>query len=109
MLSIRRVRGSAWEDTVVKIIKEKGCQAVRLGGTTTTMPDVTCSKAKTKINMAIECKSTTTDHCHVPVAQIHRCLDWVNLGEVYIDKVVMLAFKCSAKKRVGTGKYETIE
>jgi len=107
--SIRRVRGYAWEDKVVKIFKEKGCHTVRLGGTTTTMPDVTVSKAKTKIIMAIECKSTTTDHCNVPAVQIQRCIDWVNAWELYTDKVVMLAFKFSAKKRVGIGRYESRE
>ena len=108
-MSIRRGRGYAWEEKVVKIFKEKGCHAVRLGGTTTTIPDVTVSKAKTQIIMAIECKSTTTDHCHVPAAQIHRCLDWVNSWELYTDKVVMMAFMFAVKKRVGTGKYESRE
>ena len=81
-MRIGRVRGYAWEDTVVKNFKEKGCHAVRLGGTTTTMPDVTVRKAKTKRIMAIECQSTTTDHCHVPAAQVQRRFDWVNAWEL---------------------------
>ena len=77
-----RVRVYRWKGKIVKINKEKGCNAERLSGTTTTMPDVTGSKAKTKIIMAIECKSTTTDHCHVTAAQIERWLDWVNSWEL---------------------------
>ena len=96
VMVIRRVRGYAWEDKVVKIYNGEGCHVVRLCGTTTTMPDVTVSKAKSKIIMSIVCKSTTTDHCHVPGAQIQRCLDWVNSWELYTYKVVNLAFKISA-------------
>ena len=70
VMRLRRVRGYAWEDKVVKIFKEKGCHAVRLGGTTTTMLDVTVSKAKTKLIMAIKCKSTTKNWCNVPAGQI---------------------------------------
>ena len=87
-------------------MNENGCDAVRQGGTTTTIPDVTDSNAKTKIIIAIERKSTTTDHCHVPAAQIQRCLDWVKWWELYTDKVVRLAFKLSENKRMGTVKYE---
>ena len=78
-----------------------------ISDSTTTVHYVTVSKANTTLILATECKSTSTDHCYVTEAQIQRCLDWVNEWELYTDKVVMLAFKFSEKKRVGTGKYES--
>ena len=84
-MRIRRVRGYAWERKVVKIYKEKGCHVVRLGGTNTTMPDITVRKAKTKIIMALECKPTTTDHGNVPAAQITRGLDWFKSRKLDTD------------------------
>ena len=108
-MSIRRVRGYAWEDKVVKIFKEMGCHAVRLGGATTTMLEVKVSKAKTKIIIAIKRKSTTTDHFHVPAAQIQPCLVWLKALELYTDKVFLLAFLFSDNNRDGIVRYESRE
>lgn len=96
--------GYSWENEVVKYFKEKGFNAVRLGGTTLIMPDISINKTSTKTVMAIKCKSTTTNHCVIPLEQIQRCINWVNSWDLYTSKMVLFAFKFSAKYEYGEKK-----
>lgn len=99
MTNIRRSRGYAWEIKVLDIFEKKGCVVTRLGGTTTTMPDVSAHKDHTKQIISIECKSTVGNVCRVPAEQIVRCIDWGNEWGLYENKIVILAFKFGNKGR----------
>ena len=98
---MRRSRGYAFEKRVVNMINadnnssnnnnENRWHAVRLGGTTTTMPDIiaTCGKNA----YAIECKSGYSQMLYVPAEQIARCHRLLHgLLGYYERRHIILAF-----------------
>ena len=101
MTNVRRSRGYSWEVQVLEIFEKKGFVVTRLGGTTTTMPDISAHKDNSELIISVECKSTVGNTCLIPSEQIQRCIDWCNAWGLYHYKMVVLAFKFGNK---GSGK-----
>ena len=105
---IRRSRGYRWEDAIVKRFNElDGWSAFRLGSPSTHLPDVLAVNTSRSAIFVIEAKSGTSQSLYVPAEQIRRCAKWLDIFDIYEQKAVILAFKFSAKKRVGAGRYRS--
>lgn len=103
----RRQRGYNWEDTLVKRFNlVEGWKAFRLGSPSVGLPDILAVSTRENIIYAIEAKSGTNTTLYVPYDQILRCLKWIRVFELYRTRKMVIAFKFSSKKRIGTGKYE---
>jgi Holliday junction resolvase len=103
----RRQRGYNWEDTLVKRFNAtEGWKAFRLGSPSVGLPDILAVSTKENIIYTIEAKSGTNTTLRVPFDQIERCLKWIHTFELYNTRKMIVAFKFSSKKRIGTGKYE---
>lgn len=103
----RRQRGYNWEDTLVKRFNAvEGWKAFRLGSPSVGLPDILAVSTKSNIIYTIEAKSGTNTTLRVPFDQIQRCLKWIHTFELYQTRKMVVAFKFSSKKRIGTGKYE---
>ena len=103
----RRQRGYNWEDTLVKRFNAvDGWKAFRLGSPSVGLPDILAVSTKENIIYTIEAKSGTNTTLRVPFDQIQRCLKWIHTFELYQTRKMVVAFKFSSKKRIGTGKYE---
>ena len=104
---IRRQRGYAWEDKIVKRFNSlDDWSAFRLGSPSVSLPDVLVVSTKNRTIFAIEAKSGTGTTLQVPFDQITRCLKWTRTFELYKTRKVILAFKFLSKKRIDIGKYE---
>ncbi|SHO46661.1 Resolvase, Holliday junction-type [Nitrosotalea sinensis] len=103
----RRQRGYHWEDTLVKRFNAvEGWKAFRLGSPSVGLPDILAVSTKENVIYTIEAKSGTNTTLRVPFDQIQRCLKWIHTFELYQTRKMVVAFKFSSKKRIGTGKYE---
>jgi Holliday junction resolvase len=103
----RRQRGYNWEDTLVKRFNSvEGWKAFRLGSPSVGLPDILVVSTKENTIYTIEAKSGTNTTLRVPFDQIERCLKWIHTFELYKTRKMIIAFKFSSKKRIGTGKYE---
>lgn len=103
----RRQRGYNWEDTLVKRFNAiEGWKAFRLGSPSVGLPDILAVSTRENVIYTIEAKSGTNTTLRVPFDQIQRCLKWIHTFELYQTRKMIVAFKFSSKKRIGTGKYE---
>lgn len=103
----RRQRGYNWEDTLVKRFNSlEHWKAFRLGSPSVALPDILAVSTKESAVYTIEAKSGTTTTLRVPYDQILRCLKWTKTFELYEKRKMIIAFKFSSKKRIGTGQYE---
>lgn len=103
----RRQRGYNWEDTLVKRFNAlEGWKAFRLGSPSVGLPDILAVSTRANTIYTIEAKSGTNTTLRVPFDQIQRCLKWIHTFELYQTRKMIIAFKFSSKKRIGTGKYE---
>ena len=103
----RRQRGYNWEDTLVKRFNAaEGWKAFRLGSPSVGLPDILAVSTNENTIYTIEAKSGTNTTLRVPFDQIERCLKWIHTFELYQKRNMIIAFKFSSKKRIGTGKYE---
>ncbi len=103
----RRQRGYNWEDTLVKRFNAMdGWKAFRLGSPSVGLPDILAVSTRENVIYTIEAKSGTNTTLRVPFDQIQRCLKWIHTFELYQTRKMIVAFKFSSKKRIGTGKYE---
>jgi Holliday junction resolvase len=103
----RRQRGYNWEDTLVKRFNATGgWKAFRLGSPSVGLPDILAVSTSENTIYTIEAKSGTNTTLRVPFDQIERCLKWIHTFELYQKRNMIIAFKFSSKKRIGTGKYE---
>ena len=103
----RRQRGYNWEDTLVKRFNAlDGWKAFRLGSPSVGLPDILAVSTRENTIYTIEAKSGTNTTLRVPFDQIQRCLKWIHTFELYQTRKIIVAFKFSSKKRIGTGKYE---
>lgn len=106
---MRRQRGYAWEDLLVKRFNGAGggWQAFRLGSPSVALPDILAVNNRTRTLYTVEAKSGTGTTLRVPRDQVARCLRWTDTFRAYRTRGVVLAFKFLSKKRVGTGRYES--
>ena len=104
---IRRQRGYTWEDTLVRRFNSThDWKAFRLGSPSIRLPDVLAVSTSKRTMLVIEAKSGTAMSLPVPAEQIMRCMEWMDIFEIYRKRKVVLAFKFLSKKRVGLGRYE---
>lgn len=103
----RRQRGYNWEDTLVKRFNATGgWKAFRLGSPSVGLPDILAVSTNENTIYTLEAKSGTNTTLRVPFDQIERCLKWIHTFELYKKRNMIIAFKFSSKKRIGTGQYE---
>ena len=96
---IRRSRGYAFEQHVVKILTNAGWNARRLGSPSTELPDVFGVNDEFNGVIAVEAKSTAGKYAYVPYDQIRRCRDWVEMFGKYKTRRVILAFKFKGNEK----------
>lgn len=107
---IIRSRGYSFEKKIVEsLLKIEDWNAKRLGGTTTTMPDIIASNVNKSIFLAIECKSTDSTQVSIEKDQIDRLIDTIE-SQPYKHKYACFAFKFKRKvypnaKRIAPLKY----
>ena len=97
LTNLRRQRGYSWEQKIVEKFTKLKFSTVRLGGTTTSMPDVSAHKNDSSLIISIECKSGISDSLIVPKEQLERCIEWCGKWGLYLNKIVILAFKFARK------------
>lgn len=97
MSNLKRQRGYYWETKLVEIFTNLGFHTIRLGGTTSTMPDVSAHKDDSNLIISIECKSGISNSLIVPKDQLVRCMEWCKTWGLYKNKIVILAFKFARK------------
>ena len=104
MTNLRRQRGYFWEKKIVEKFTKLGFVSVRLGGTTTSMPDVSAHKDQSKLIISIECKSGVARSLKVPRDQLERCMEWCKQWGLYENRIVLLAFKFAHKDDKGNSR-----
>lgn len=97
MSNLKRQRGYSWETKMVEMFTGLGFHTIRLGGTTSTMPDVSAHKDDSSLIISIECKSGISNSLVVPQDQLVRCMEWCKTWGLYQNKIVILAFKFARK------------
>lgn len=106
-MNIRKARGYAWENALVKRFKALGWNAVRLGSPSIHLPDILALKGDTII--ALEVKSSSTNVISIPKEKVEYTLNFVNMFEAYRTRLAVLAIKFMAKKHIAKGKYKPRE
>ncbi|MFN4336391.1 MAG: hypothetical protein ACK4FV_02275 [Candidatus Nitrosocaldus sp.] len=103
----RRQRGYSFEYELVRRINScNGWRAIRLGSPSVSLPDVIAVNNSKGIMLAIEAKSTSTDTIKVPIEQVARCVNWLNLFTRYRHRNAILALKFMSKKWKKAYTYE---
>lgn len=103
----RRQRGYTFEYELVRRINScYGWKAIRLGSPSVALPDVIAVNNAQGILLAIEAKSTSTDTIKVPMEQVARCINWLNLFTRYRHRYAILALKFMSKKWKKAYTYE---
>ncbi len=103
----RRQRGYSFEYELVKRINScNGWRAIRLGSPSVSLPDVIAVNNTRGVMLAIEAKSTSTDTIKVPIEQVARCINWLNLFTRYRYRNAILALKFMSKKWKKADTYE---
>lgn len=100
-----RARGYLFENKLVKEFDYGPWQARRLGGSSTGLPDLVITNNKESILVALEAKSTVSNHCYVPRDQIERCNEVLKMFNVYRNQNIVLAFKFGNPLKRGRIKY----
>jgi Holliday junction resolvase len=96
----RQNRGYTFETQLVKEFNKGTWKARRLGGSSSGLPDVGIVNNTQKLMYAIEAKSTVYNFCEVPVKQIKRCIDYLDMFSVYEKRNVILAFRFATKRAI---------
>ena len=97
--SVRRSRGYNWESTIVKRLQKCGYAAYRLGGTTTSMPDIVAwplghgAARPWSRAYSIECKSTVNQYAYVPAEQIKRIRRFAEEFPITCFPIVSVLFR----------------
>ncbi|GBC72860.1 hypothetical protein HRbin04_00255 [archaeon HR04] len=103
----RRQRGYSFEYELVRRINScNGWKAIRLGSPSVSLPDVIAVNNTRGIMLAIEAKSTSTDTIKVPIEQVARCINWLNLFTRYRHRYAILALKFMSKRWKKAYTYE---
>lgn len=103
----RRQRGYSFEHELVRRINScNGWKAIRLGSPSVSLPDVIAVNNTRGIMLAIEAKSTSTDTIKVPIEQVARCINWLNLFTIYRHRYAILALKFMSKRWKKAYTYE---
>lgn len=94
----RQARGYVFETQLVKEFNKGNWKARRLGGSSSGLPDVGIVNNSSSILYSIEAKSTAYNNCEIPVKQIKRCVEFLELFSAYRTKNVILAFRFASKR-----------
>ncbi|MGC8600239.1 MAG: hypothetical protein ACP5LX_04175 [Nitrososphaeria archaeon] len=86
-------RGYDWEDKVVKIFMKKGWKAIRLGSPSVHLPDVLAINDQKNMIVAVEAKASKDDKIYVPLAEITRLFNFLEMFGAYKRKEAVLAIK----------------
>ncbi len=105
--NLRKARGYAWEDAIVKRFRTSGWDAVRLGSPSIRLPDVIAVKGNTIV--AIEAKSVSVNVVSVLKEKVENTIRFVNMFRAYRRRFAVLAVKFMAKKHVAKGRYRPRE
>ncbi len=86
-------RGYDWEDKIVKILVKKGWKALRLGSPSVHLPDVVAVDDEHNMIVAIEAKASRDDKIYVPLDEMTRLFDFLEMFGAYKNKEAVLAIK----------------
>lgn len=94
----RQKRGYTFETQLVAEFNKGNWQARRLGGSSSGLPDVGIVNDSQELMYAIEAKSTVYNFCIVPVKQIKRCINYLDMFKLYKTRHVILAFRFATNR-----------
>ena len=100
MLTRRQKRGYTFETQLVAEFNKGTWKARRLGGSSSGLPDVGIVNNSESLLYSVEAKSTVYNFCEIPVKQILRCIEFLNLFDIYEKKNVIFAFRFATKKAI---------
>lgn len=100
MLTRRSKRGYTFEVEIVKEFNKGTWKSRRLGGSSSGLPDVVIVNNSESILYSVEAKSTVYNFREIPVKQIQRCLDLLDIFNAYKTKNVIFAFRFATKKAI---------
>ncbi len=86
-------RGYDWEDKIVKMLERKGWKALRLGSPSVHLPDVVAVDDRHNMLVAIEAKASRNDKIYVPLDEIIRLFNFLQMFGAYKKKEAVLAIK----------------
>jgi Holliday junction resolvase len=96
----RQRRGYTFETQLVAEFNKGTWKARRLGGSSSGLPDVGIMNNSESLLYSVEAKSTVYNFCEIPVKQIKRCLEFLELFSIYKKKNVIFAFRFATKKSI---------
>ncbi len=100
MGNIRRSRGYAWENWIVKKFnKSDGWQSRRLGGSSVGLPDIVATYNDKSHIYTIEAKSAVHNVVYIPGDQVKRCYDVLKFLNVYTKQNILFAIKFSKNNK----------
>lgn len=100
MRTRRQNRGYVFETQLVKEFNKGNWKARRLGGASSGLPDIGIVNNSQSLLYAIEAKSTVYNFCIVPVKQIKRCMDFLEIFSLYKKRNIILAIRFATKRAI---------
>jgi Holliday junction resolvase len=83
--------GKRFEYSVTTALEQVGFTSRRLGGTTSSLPDIAATKDD--IHITLELKKTKSQNIiYVPAEQILRCFQYLKMYQLYPKKFIILSF-----------------
>jgi Holliday junction resolvase len=94
-MTLRKSRGNSFEYHIRDELRKRGFKANKMGGNTVGFPDIVATRHNTIL--AIEAKSVADNLAYVPIDEIQRCFDLMDMFELYKHKHAIVAFKFMTK------------
>ena len=93
-------RGYVFEKQLVSEFNKGSWKARRLGGSSSGLPDLGIVNNSGSLLYSVECKSTVYNNCEIPLKQILRCIEFLDLFNVYKKRNVIFAFRFATKRSI---------
>lgn len=93
-------RGYSFEVQLVKEFNKGVWKARRLGGSSSGLPDLGIVNNSESILYSVECKSTVYNFCEIPIKQILRCIEFLEIFSIYKTKKVIFGFRFATKRSI---------
>ena len=96
----RQARGYTFETQLVTEFNKGTWKARRLGGSSSGLPDVAIINNSESILYSVEAKSTVYNFCEIPLKQIKRCIEFLEIFGAYKTRNVIFAFRFATKRAI---------
>src|SRR5215510_15750272 len=94
-MTLRKQRGFKFEYHIVEMLRNRGFNAKKSGGNTVGFPDIIATRHYTLLG--IEAKSVAGFHAYIPLDQIQRCFQLLEMFNLYQNRYAIAAFKFMSK------------